>query len=49
MGVSVIMLEFEYGINMDEVMNDVRDKVDMVVGFLPDGAEDPMLLKFSTR
>ncbi|MEN6589496.1 MAG: efflux RND transporter permease subunit, partial [Proteiniphilum sp.] len=44
-GVSVIMLEFEYGINMDEVMNDVRDKVDMVVGFLPDGAEDPMLLK----
>jgi HAE1 family hydrophobic/amphiphilic exporter-1 len=48
-GVSVIMLEFEYGINMDEVMNDVRDKVDMVVGFLPDGAEDPMLLKFSTE
>lgn len=47
-GVSVIMLEFEFGINMDEVMNDVRDKVDMVAGFLPDGTEDPMLLKFST-
>ena len=47
-GVSVIMLEFEFGINMDEVMNDVRDKVDLVVGFLPDGTEDPMLLKFST-
>lgn len=47
-GVSIIMLEFEFGINMDEVMNDVRDKVDMVAGFLPDGTEDPMLLKFST-
>lgn len=47
-GMSMIMLEFDFGTNMDNVMNDVRDKVDMVAGFLPDGTEDPMILKFSS-
>lgn len=47
-GMSMIMLEFEFGTDMDEVMNDVRDKVDMISGFLPDGTEDPMILKFSS-
>jgi len=47
-GMSMIMLEFEYGTNMDEAMNNVRDKVSMVSGFLPDGTEDPMILKFSS-
>lgn len=47
-GMSLIMLQFEFGSNMTEIMNDVRDKVDMIAGFLPDGVEDPMLLKFSS-
>jgi HAE1 family hydrophobic/amphiphilic exporter-1 len=47
-GMSMIMLEFEFGTDMDEVMNDVRDKVSMIAGFLPEGTEDPMILKFST-
>lgn len=47
-GISIIILEFEYGTNMDEVMNDVRDKVSMISGYLPDGTEDPMILKFSS-
>ncbi len=47
-GMSMIMLEFDFGTDMDAVMNDVRDKVDMVSGFLPDGTEDPMILKFSS-
>lgn len=45
---SIIFLEFEFGSDMTEIMNDVRDKVDMVKGFLPDGVDDPMLLKFSS-
>ena len=44
---SIIFLEFEFGSDMTEIMNDVRDKVDMIKGFLPDGVEAPMLLKFS--
>lgn len=45
-GMSMLILEFNFGTNMDNVMNDVRDKVDMISGFLPEGAEDPMILKF---
>ena len=45
---SMIMLEFDFGTDMDAVMNDVRDKVDIIAGFLPDGTEDPMILKFSS-
>lgn len=47
-GMSIIMLEFDYGTDMDAVMNDVRDKVGMISGFLPDGTEDPIILKFSS-
>lgn len=47
-GMSMIMLEFEYGTDMDAVMNDVRDKVGIIAGFLPEGTEDPMILKFSS-
>lgn len=47
-GMSMIMLEFDFGINMDNVMNDIRDKMDLAAGFLPDGSEDPMILKFSS-
>ena len=47
-GLSMIMLEFDFGTDMDAVMNDVRDKVSLISGFLPDGTEDPMILKFSS-
>ncbi len=47
-GISVIMLEFDYGADMNAVMNDVRDKIDMISGFLPDGTEKPMIMKFSS-
>lgn len=47
-GISVIMLEFQWGSDMTSIMNDVRDKVDMISGFLPDGTNDPMILKFSS-
>ncbi len=46
-GLSLILLEFEYGTNTDNAMNDVRDKLEMSSQFLPEGITDPMLLKFS--
>lgn len=45
--VSVITLEFEYGINIEEATNNVRDKLDMVKQHLPDEAGNPTILKFS--
>ncbi len=44
--VSIITLEFEYGIDIDVATNDVRDKLDMVTT-LPDNANSPIIFKFS--
>ena len=42
-----LTLEFEYGTDIDEASNDVRDRLDMVSQTLPDGASSPYLFKFS--
>lgn len=47
-GVSVITLEFEYGYDIAELTNDVRDKLDMVTNSLPDNVNTPILFKFSS-
>ena len=46
--VSVITLEFEFGYDIDDLTNDVRDKLDMVASSLPDDANNPIIFKFST-
>jgi HAE1 family hydrophobic/amphiphilic exporter-1 len=45
--VSILILEFEYGTDIDEACNDIRDNLDMVAQILPDGAGTPFLRKFS--
>ncbi len=45
-GVSVIIMNFDWGANMDEVANDVRERVSLVKGALPEGADDPLAFKF---
>ena len=45
--VALLTLEFEYGIDIEEATNNVRDKLDMVNSVLPDGASVPMIFKFS--
>ena len=44
---SIVYLEFEYGVDIEQKTNDVRDKLDMVKSALPDGANAPYLFKFS--
>jgi len=46
--VSVIQLEFEFGHDIDDLTNDVRDKLDMISNSLPDGAGQPIIFKFDT-
>ena len=46
--ISIITLEFEFGYDIDALTNDVRDKLDMVSSYLPDGSENPIIFKFST-
>ena len=45
---SLITLEFDFGMDIEALTDDVRQKLDMVKSFLPDGATDPIIFKFST-
>ncbi len=45
--ISIITLEFEYGYDIDDLTNDVRDKLDMITSVLPDGVSTPIIFKFS--
>ncbi|MCR5549075.1 MAG: efflux RND transporter permease subunit [Bacteroidales bacterium] len=45
--VAILTLTFEYGTDIEEATNNVRDKLDMVNSVLPDGATMPVIFKFS--
>lgn len=45
---SIVNLEFEWGTNLDEATNDIRDVVDRIIDFLPEGVERPTIFKFNT-
>ncbi|MDR3266817.1 MAG: efflux RND transporter permease subunit [Tannerella sp.] len=45
---SIVTLEFNYGSDINEATNDVRDKIDMVKSQLPDEISTPIIFKFST-
>ncbi len=47
-GVSSVFVTFEFGKNLDEASNEMRDRIDLVKSGFPDGVEDPILFKFST-
>lgn len=44
--VSTIMLEFEWGADLDAASNDVRDRMGIILPYLPEEADYPMLFKF---
>ena len=44
--ISVVALEFQYGYDLDILVNDVRDKLDML-STLPDGVSQPIIFKFT--
>ena len=47
--VSVITLEFEFGHRIEDLTNDVRDKLDMITKSLPEDAAQPIIFKFDTN
>ncbi len=44
-GMSLIMVEFETGTNVDFAAQDLRDKIDLIIDYLPDDASRPMVVK----
>ena len=47
--ISLVMLEFNFGTDIDVATNDVRDKLDVVESSLPDGVDNPIIFKFGTE
>ncbi len=44
-GISLVILEFNFGTNLDAAGGDVRDKIDMIRNYLPDDADSPITIK----
>lgn len=44
-GISIVTVEFNQGTNMDFATLQMREKIDLITGFLPEDASDPMVLK----
>lgn len=44
-GSSLVLLEFNFGVDMDQAALDIRERIDMVKGFFPDGVRAPMVFK----
>ncbi|MBC7324104.1 MAG: efflux RND transporter permease subunit, partial [Moorella sp. (in: Bacteria)] len=45
MGTSAVIVLFDWGKDMDFAALEMREKVDLIRRFLPEGAEDPMIIK----
>jgi len=46
--VSIVTLEFEFGTDLDAAINEIRDAISFVEASLPDDANKPTILKFSS-
>lgn len=44
-GSSIVMLELNFGTDMAEASNEMRDRLDMIKGYLPDEASSPLIMK----
>ncbi len=45
---SLVMLEFEFGTDLNEASNEIRDATNRVRSVLPDDVEEPSIFKFSS-
>ncbi len=44
-GNSIVIIQFKYGTDMDYASLKMREKVDMIKGFLPDGTSSPIVMQ----
>jgi HAE1 family hydrophobic/amphiphilic exporter-1 len=47
-GLSSVVVEFEWGTNIDFAAQDVRDRLSLIAEYLPEEANAPLVLKFDT-
>ena len=44
-GISLVIMEFEYGTDLDSATGEIRDKIDLVRSYLPTDADSPIIMK----
>ncbi|NYB74662.1 efflux RND transporter permease subunit [Sedimentibacter hydroxybenzoicus DSM 7310] len=44
-GSSIVLMQFAFGTDMDDVMLQLRENIDMIEGFLPEGTSAPLVMK----
>ncbi|MCK9275199.1 MAG: efflux RND transporter permease subunit [Syntrophales bacterium] len=47
-GISAVIVEFEWGVNLDFAAQDVREKLSWLTDYLPEDADSPLVVKFNT-
>ncbi|MCK5450981.1 MAG: efflux RND transporter permease subunit [Candidatus Omnitrophica bacterium] len=45
---SIVTCKFDWGVDLNEASNDIRDKLEFAKTYLPDDIEKPMVFKFNT-
>lgn len=45
-GVSMVIVKFNWGTGMDGAIADIREKIDIMKGYMPDGVSTPIVFKF---
>ena len=45
---SIVTIEYEWGQDLSEATNDIRDRLDRVLDNLPEGVDRPQIVKFNT-
>ncbi len=48
-GLSIVSLQFEWGTNLDDAANDVRDRLGMIRKLLPSAADDPVIMRIDMK
>src|SRR5690625_306098 len=46
-GSSLVLMTFKNGVDLDQALLDVRERVDQIKGFLPEQSRDPSIIRFS--
>lgn len=46
-GISAVMIEFEWGTNLDFAAQDIRDRLSMIEEYLPKDADKPIVVKYN--
>jgi len=44
-GSSILLMQFDFNTDMDDTILSMREKIDMIKGYLPDGTTSPIVLK----